>query len=137
MKISVRDRAAIERLYPPDVFAHDAGINSDAKAAVRHGVRIVSAVDSDGEFTLERASRHVGETPAGPDDATFLSPFLGSTADAPARNDGYGGPEERRIGDRKTDDYSDFIDHIIIEATAKRVPAQPRPGDERLRGPRQ
>jgi hypothetical protein len=137
MKANIHDRGTIERVYPEEAFAFEAGGNSRAKATVRKGVRIVSAVDARGEFEIERASRHVSESD-GPDQAIFLSPDLVSSADALVTGGGYGSTTERESGPQahKAADYVAFIDRIID--AAKHADFRPAPsGDERLRGPRQ
>jgi hypothetical protein len=137
MKASIHDRGSVEAVYPEEAFAFEAGVNSRAKAAVHKGVRIVSAVDAKGEFEIERASRHVGESD-GPDQAIFLSPDLVSSADALVAGGGYGSTIERESGPQahKAADYVAFIDRII--EAAKQADFRPAPsGDGRLRGPRQ
>jgi hypothetical protein len=137
MIANIRDRASIERVYPEQAFALEAGQNSRAKATVQSGVRILSNVDAKGDFEIERASRQVGEV-AGPDEAIFLSPDLVSAADALVEGGGYGTTIQRESGPdaHKAADYVAFIDRII--EAAKQAEFRPAPaGDERLRGPRQ
>ena len=134
---NVNDRASIEHLYPRGDFERDAAENSDAKATVHRGIRIVSPVAADGRFSLERASRHVGEAdPEG--DAVFLAPFLPDTY-APRRpGDAHGGPV--LIGDpadtaaRKEADYRDFISAIADAAKAAEFKPAIGLGESRLRG---
>jgi hypothetical protein len=136
MKANIHDRGSIERVYPEEAFAFEAGGNSRAKATVHKGVRIVSAVDATGEFEIEPGSRHVSERD-GPDQVIFLSPDLVSSADALVGG-GYGTTIERESGPQahKAADYVAFIDRII--EAAKQANFRPAPsGDERLRGPRQ
>jgi hypothetical protein len=137
MIANIRDRQSIEAIYPEEAFALDAGQNSRAKATVQQGVRILSNVDANGDFQLERASRQVGEA-GGPDEALFLSPDLVSSADALVEGGGYGTTIQRESGPEahKAADYTAFIDRII--EAAKQATFRPAPaGDQRLRGPRQ
>jgi hypothetical protein len=137
MIANIRDRQSIEAIYPEEAFALDVGQNSRAKATVQQGVRILSNVDANGDFELERASRQVGEA-GGPDEALFLSPDLVSSADALVEGGGYGTTVQRESGPEahKAADYTAFIDRII--EAAKQARFRPAPaGDQRLRGPRQ
>lgn len=137
MIANIRDRQSIEAIYPEEAFALDVGQNSRAKATVQQGVRILSNVDANGDFELERASRQVGEA-GGADEALFLSPDLVSSADALVEGGGYGTTVQRESGPEahKAADYTAFIDRII--EAAKQARFRPAPaGDQRLRGPRQ
>jgi hypothetical protein len=134
---NVNDRASVERLYPREDFERDAGENSDAKATIQRGLRILSAIDARGTFKVERGSRHVGEgDPEG--DALFLAPFL-AQADAPLQQtDAYGGAEEKpsaaTTSFAKGADYRAFIDSVL--EAAQSAPFKPAVGrhEERLRG---
>jgi hypothetical protein len=136
-KANVNDRSSMERLYPRQAFDRDAGENSDAKATVHRGLRIVSAVGPDGSFNAEEATRHVGENdPEG--DTVFVAPFPGQ-GQAPLQQAGaYGGPAETAdatAGSREKDqDYRAFIDRVI--ETAKAAEFKPAVGrhEDRLRG---
>jgi hypothetical protein len=134
---NVNDRSSVERLYPRDDFDRDAGENSDAKATVHRGLRIVSAVDRDGRFSAERGSRHVGESdPEG--DTVFVAPFL-AQGHAPLRQTNtYGGPAETGHasagGDRKARDYQAFVDRIIETAKAAQFKSAVGRHEDRLRG---
>jgi hypothetical protein len=133
MKVSIHQRSEIESFYPANAFAFDAGINSDAKATVLRGIRIVSSVSDDGSFAIDRGSRHVGEAASGPDDCTFLAPFLTDhSVPQVAAGDGQ---KDRPSHDRKADEYAGFIDEVILAASTKEARPQPKPDDERLRGP--
>ncbi len=116
---NVNDRASVERLYPREDFERDAGENSEAKATVYRGLRIVSAVDVEGKFTAERASRHVGESDPEAD-TIFVAPFLTYAYASLRQSDVYGGPEERSDSPvpsaRKGEDYAAFIDRLIQAA---------------------
>jgi hypothetical protein len=132
----IRDRSSVERLYPRDDFERDAGENSDAKATVHRGIRIVSAVDDSGRFSAERGSRHVGESdPEG--DTVFVAPFL-AQSHAPLQAKAYGGADEAEAAPagrgQKDQEYRAFIDRIIEAArTAEFKPAVGR-HEDRLRG---
>ena len=65
IKVKVDDRAALERAYPPDAYAADSAENSAVSNEAVSGVRILSAPDSAGEFSLERGRRQVGEAASG------------------------------------------------------------------------
>ena len=132
----INDRSSVERLYSRDDFDRDAGENSDAKATVHRGLRILSPVDRSGRFSAERRSRHVGESdPEG--DSVFIAPFL--TEDhAPFQQGGYGSAAETgdvlAAGERKARDYEAFLDRIV--EAAKAADFKPAIGrhDDRLRG---
>jgi hypothetical protein len=123
-KANIHDRRSIERVYPPDAFAHDAAENDRHRVEVMHGVRIGSAPDKSGDFEIEPAARHAGEVPG----AVFLAPFHRATPTehAPADPDPHHG-------------YDGFINEIIdaAERFGYRAEASPGPGDPRIRGARQ
>ena len=130
---NIHDRASIALLYPPDAFAADAAANDRHRVDVLHGVRILSAPDAAGNFALERAKQHTGEVPQ----AIFLAPFHRATASEHAAAD----PDPHH-------GYEAFLDDIVRAARRHgfRAEASPgpgedpltgRPGDPRLRGPRQ
>ncbi len=137
-RANINDRSSLERLYPRNVWAQDAGRNADAKAEVLHGVRIASPVDENGEFELVRASHQVAEINS-EGDVVFLFPQMGDDYAALMQKEtDYGGAEEK--GDalervrHKDQDYVAFIDRIVEAAkSAKFKPAIGR-GEERLRG---
>ena len=122
---NIKDRASIERVYPPDAFAVDAADNDKQPGnQVLHGVCIRSAPDAQGAFEVERASRQVGEMGG----ALFLAPYprsmghdFASRAPDPAAG------------------YDAFIDEIIAAAPCFgfREAEAPGRGDERLQGARQ
>jgi hypothetical protein len=125
-KANIRDRASIERVYPPDAFAGDAAHNDRAATELHKGVRIVSAPDEAGDFALERTARHLGEAP---DAAVFLVPFHRATAAEHAAAD-----LDSRHG------YEAFLDDIIAAARRRGYRAETSPGrgeDPRIRGARQ
>ncbi len=128
---NVNDRGSLERAYPEDGFANDAAQNDQAKAEVFHGVHIASAPDKDGNFELQRATRHVGEPPS----ADYLTPVrrteepLDQAHNEPAQ---VSRPEPAR-------GYAQFLDDIVNAAQrfGYRADESPGPGDPRLRGLRQ
>jgi hypothetical protein len=105
-RVNIRDRVALERLYPEDAFANEASRNEQPDAVTR-GLRIGSAPDKDGCFELERASRHAGE----PETPYFLAP-------------------------QKSQDYRRFLDEVIVAAErfGFRGEETPGQGDARIRG---
>jgi hypothetical protein len=134
MKADIHDRRSIERIYPPEAFAVDAAHNQQQPAnPVLHGVRIASAPDRNGAFTLERASRHVGESGGAP----FLAPFRPLYAGRNAA--GRIAPPADRPDPDPREGYGAFVDDIIkaAEQLGYREELSPGPGDARLRGPRQ
>jgi hypothetical protein len=138
IQANIHDRRSIERLYPRPDFEREAGENADAKATVHRGIRILSAVDAQGTFVAERASRHVGEgDPLA--DTVFLAPFMQSVEAALAPSDGaYGGPDA--TGDAlpamggKEDDYEAFVERIIRTAQSAHFKPPIGKDDERLHG---
>ncbi|MDQ4061558.1 MAG: hypothetical protein M3145_10730 [Pseudomonadota bacterium] len=137
-RANVNDRSSLERLYPRDVWAQDAGKNAVSKAEVLYGVRIVSPVDANGDFDLVRASHQVAESNS-EGDVIFLFPQMGDDYAALMQKEtDYGGAEEKgdaleKLG-HKDQEYNAFIDRIIEAArSAKFKPAIGR-GEERLRG---
>ena len=130
---NVNDRASVERLYPRADFERDAGENSDAKASVHRGLRIVSGVGASGTFRAERGLRHAGENdPEG--DARFVAPFL-KQAHAPVTQDpAYGGAAAPADALDKDGDYRAFIDQIIAIARSAEFKEPIGRGEERLRG---
>lgn len=116
---NANDRATIERIYPPAVFAREAQANTRAKASVLYGVRIQSAPDTTGDFQLVRASHHVGEDESAAN-SLFLCPFAQATERGGAAGD-----------------YDAFIDRIIAAARTARFDRSPGRDDARLQGLRQ
>lgn len=132
---NINDRSSVERLYPLEDFARDAGANADAKATVHRGLRIVSPVDGTGRFSAERGSRHVGESdPEG--DTVFLAPFLAQDAGSLRGTGAYGGPADTGPADggRKGQDYQAFIDSIIEAAGRAEFKSAVGRNEDRLRG---
>src|SRR5689334_5585863 len=134
---NVNNRASVERLYPRSDFEREAAENSEAKATVHRGLRIVSAVDAKGTFSAERASRHVGENDPEAD-TVFVAPFLREGYAALQQTTVYGGAAEQGDAVARTeaqrDEYGVFIDRII--ASAKSVHFKPAVGrgEDRLKG---
>ena len=130
---NVNDRASVERLYPRADFERDAGENSDAKASVHGGLRIVSGVDASGTFRAERGLRHVGENdPEG--DARFLAPFLREAHAPVPQTPLYGGAAAPPDAPDKGSDYRSFIDRIIATARSAEFKDPIGRGEERLHG---
>jgi hypothetical protein len=71
IKVKIDDRAALERAYPPDAYAADTVENLVVSNEAMSGVRILSAPDSAGEFSLGRGRRQIGEAAS----TVFLSPY--------------------------------------------------------------
>jgi hypothetical protein len=119
---NINDRAALERIYPPDAFASDAAQNDNIASAVERGVRVLSAPDASGEFGLEPASRQIGEVAS---DA-FLAPRRRGAAT------GSGDPDPRA-------GYNEFLEDIVEAARRSGFDAKETPGrgDPRIRGLRQ
>lgn len=117
---NIRDRASIRKAYPRNAFAADAAHNDRQTVETLKGVRLAAAPDDDGNFPLERAAQHAGETSSG---AIFLAPF---TAVGGADGDARAG-------------YEAFLDDIVAAAARHgyRAETTPGPGDARIRGARQ
>ncbi len=121
---NIHDRDSLARLYPPDAFASDATENDRAKVLVLKGVRIGSAPDEAGDFTLERAAQHAGEAPG----AAVLAPFHRAA------------PSENATADPDPQQgYEAFLSEIVDAAShfGYRAETSPGPGDPRLKGARQ
>jgi hypothetical protein len=133
---NINDRSSIERLYLREDFERDAGENARAKATVHRGIRIVSPVDSQGSFTAERASRHVGEEdPEG--DTVFLAPFMAEGSAPLQEGAAYGGPIITADGpsdSRKADDYAAFIDRLLERARTAEFKSPIGRHEKRLQG---
>jgi hypothetical protein len=69
--VNINQRETIESYYPLDSFVHDASQNARGKAAVMHGLRILSAPDGNGAFNVTKAHHNVAEH-SGNYDALFL-----------------------------------------------------------------
>ena len=121
---NIHDPSSIEQIYPPDAYASDASENERRKPAVLKGVRVTSAPDEAGDFTIERATQQVGEVPG----AVFLAPFHRATAQ-----------EDAAVNPESRDGYEAFVSDIIEAAVrfGYRAEESPGRGDARLRGPRQ
>lgn len=131
---NVHDPLSIESVYPRDAFDSDARQNARDKETVEHGVMILSKPDADGNFSLTRSKRHVGE----PYEAThsiFLSPSLESSEyGAFVQNDtGYGGPVEPAAAPQEPGDpYRSFLESLM--RAAREVDFPPPPPADRLKG---
>jgi hypothetical protein len=134
---NINDRRSVEGLYPRDDFERDASENSDAKATVHRGLRILSAVDPNGGFKAERGLRHVGESdPEG--DTVFVAPFLAQSQAPLHQTNTYGGDVEMgdpgQASQDKTGDYRAFVDRIIAPAKAAEFKPPVGRHEGRLRG---
>ena len=136
-RANIHDRSTLEQIYPRNVFEQDAARNSEAKAQVLHGVRIMSRPDERGDFDLVAMSRQVGE--ADPEsDTVFLAPALQRSYDALAESPDYGAPREKDDALAKVQDkggeYDAFLGRVI--ETAKSADFKPPigRGEPRLRG---
>ena len=69
--VNINQRETLESYYPLDSFVHDANQNARGKAAVMHGLRILSAPDGDGAFKITKAQHNVAEDTSD-QDALFL-----------------------------------------------------------------
>jgi len=133
---NVNDRESVERLYPQHAFERDAGENAEPKATVHRGLRLVSAVEPDGRFTAEPATRHVGESnPEG--DTVFVAPFRAQGA--PLQQTGaYGGPAQAadagETSGERNQEYRAFIDRVIETARAAEFKPAVGRDEDRLRG---
>ena len=117
VQANVHDRLTIERLYPRDAFDRDSRMNADVKTEILHGVRVMSAPDANGDFSLARASRHVAEqNPEG--DVIFVFPHRYQGDDALMQGPDYGGPEEKSDASRGGQDGGTAYD-----MSALRLPA--------------
>ena len=75
---NINDPASFERIYSRTDFEREARLNSQDKTTVQHGIAILSAPDGDGNFSVTRANRHVGEV-----GESSHSIFIGPSLEAP------------------------------------------------------
>ncbi len=134
-KVNINRRDSVENFYPRSAFEEDARRNSEAKTTVHHGVRILSAPDAQGDFSITRAHQHVGED-APDQDTVFLTPFMGEDYDRFMQSEtDYGRPVPKEgHPDRDASAYSDFIDGILDAARKAHFPDPIGQGEERLKG---
>ncbi|CAO3378532.1 hypothetical protein [Azospirillum argentinense] len=132
--VNIHDPSSIESVYPRSAFDTDARQNARDKEAVEHGVMILSMPDADGNFSLTRSQRHVGE-PGATTHSIFLSPTLDSSeygALVPS-DTGYDGPiEPAEASPTSGDPYRSFVDSLIQAARDADFP--PQPPAESLKG---
>jgi hypothetical protein len=130
---NVNDPKSLEAIYPRDAFEREARLNAQDKTTVHHGLKILSAPDENGNFSLTRANQHVGETQAA-SHSLFLCPLLpASEQDEFIQSEGYGGPVERRDPPQdRGDPYRSFLEEVIRAAKSADFP--PTDGAERLKG---
>ena len=134
---NINDRRSIEQAYSRQDFEADVGANSDAKAQVHRGVRIPGPANARGEFSLVRASRHVGELDAA-SETVFLAPVRSFDA-ALKPTLGYGEAEGQPgtvqpEPDRAEDAYAAFIDGIVAAVGSADFEPPIAAQDERLKG---
>lgn len=132
--VNVNDSASLERIYSKADFDADVRLNAQDKTTVLHGLMILSVPDRDGNFTIMRANRQVGE-PNETSHSIFVSPALGSAEyGAFVQNDtDYGGPVERRDPPpERTDPYRSFLQEVFQTASSAQFP--PAVPAERLKG---
>lgn len=134
---NVNDRSTIEAIYPRDAFEADAAQNARDKAAVLHGVAILSEVSESGAFALQRSRRHVGENdPLG--DTLFLAPFVPQADAGAEQTSAYGAAPEKAgaaaAGSDRGDAYASFIGRIVDAAARASFKEPIGRHEERLRG---
>ena len=133
--VNINQRETLESYYPLDSFVHDANQNARGKAAVMHGLRILSAPDGDGAFKVSKAQHNVAE-----DDANYDALFLYSVRDDDNNWFDRAEPDASKAVHAKehpvevADLYRDFIDRVI--ETARNTKFQPNigRGEPRLKG---
>lgn len=127
-RANIHDRGSLERAYPPEAFAGDAAENGRTETGLRKGVRIMSAPDAAGDFSLERASQQIGEIPG----AVFLAPhrLINAGQDVPAAETARPDPQEG---------YAGFLAEIVAAAQRSGFRPEESPGidEPRLQGLRQ
>jgi len=133
--VNINQRETLESYYPLDSFVHDANQNARGKAAVLHGLRILSAPDADGTFKLTKAQHNFAENA---EDQNAL--FLYSVRDDD--NNWFDGAEEDatkavHVKDNPLDVsalYRDFIDRVIEAARNAKFQPDIGRGEPRLQG---
>jgi hypothetical protein len=133
--VNINQRETLESYYSLDSFVHDANQNARGKAAVMHGLRILSAPDGDGAFKVSKAQHNVAE-----DDANYDALFLYSVRDDDNNWFDRAEPDASKAVHAKehpvevADLYRDFIDRVI--ETARNTKFQPNigRGEPRLKG---
>jgi hypothetical protein len=133
---NIFDPASIEAIYPRDAYEAEAAQNAVGNAEILRGVRIDSAVDEKGDFTMVRAARDAGEAAKTPD-ALFIPPMLASReyghfVELPGREGGVA--ERQNMPAEGGDSYAAFIDRVIEAARAARFPERIGRGDDRFKG---
>lgn len=131
---NIDDPASVERIYSRADFERDSRLNAQDKTAIRHGITILSQPDTAGDFSLVRASRHVGEE-AESTHSLFLYPELKpSEYGALIQDDtGYGGPVERHdVPEDPADPYRSFVEDVVQAARSAHFPPEAPP--ELLKG---
>ena len=136
-RVNIYNRSTVEQVYPRGAFDRDSRVNSEAKAVVRHGVRIISSPDANGDFDLARASHHVAEhNPES--DVVFVFPHTWRGHDAWMLDPDYGKPREKGDALAAIRDEGDYYDAFVsrIIDNAKSAEFKPAIGfrESRLRG---
>ena len=131
---NVNDPASVETIYSRADFEREARLNAQDKTTIQHGITILSAPDGDGNFSLMRASRHVGEVGES-SHSIFVGPSLKTSEHgAFIQNDtGYGGPIEQHDPPKEpADPYRLFVEEIFQAVRSADFPPDVPP--ERLKG---
>ena len=133
--VNINQRETLESYYPLDSFVHDANQNARGKAAVMHGLRILSAPDGEGAFKVSKAQHNVAE-----DDANYDALFLYSMRDDDNNWFDRAEPDASKAVHAKehpvevSDLYRDFIDRVIETARNAKFQNDIGRGEPRLKG---
>ena len=133
--VNINQRETLESYYPLDSFVHDANQNARGKAAVMHGLRILSAPDAEGAFKITKAQHNVAED-ASHEDTLFLYSvrdddnnwFDSAEADASKAVHAKEHPVD------VSDLYRGFIDRVIETARTAHFQDDIGRGEPRLKG---
>ena len=131
---NVNDHRSFEKIYSRADFEREARLNAQDKTTVQHGITILSAPDGNGDFSLMRAARHVGEVRES-SGSIFVAPSLKASEDGAfiQKDTDYGGPVERcDPPDDPADPYWSFVEDVFQTARSVHVP--PAAPAERLKG---
>jgi hypothetical protein len=133
--VNINQRETLESYYPLDSFVHDANQNARGKAAVMHGLRILSAPDGEGAFKVSKAQHNVAE-----DDANYDALFLYSVRDDDNNWFDRAEPDASKAVHAKehpvevADLYRDFIDRVLETARNTKFQSNIGRGEPRLKG---
>jgi hypothetical protein len=127
-RANINDRATLESVYSESAFARDATWN-ERPDAVRRGVRLGSAPDTEGWFELERAKRHTGE----PETPHFLTPVRRAEE---LIERGHHDAARQVSTPQPANGYAEFLDDIVAAAERFGFRAEDSPGrdEPRLKG---